>query len=190
MTGVHNVTIALVVTLLTVVKVVTVLKILGILPIMPLVPVIPVLSLAVPGLSLAILGLSLLILSQFQDVPDSSCLAFYQQYINSYKKINLRRTMIWYIFQKNVWSKRTSCLYVNNIRKVIYKKKNYTEVKKCMLIYFRQIKRVNKIVALNKITIQNSDSRALRPHRNSSWRISSWEKIWIIFIIQQKVLKI
>ena len=56
--------------------------------------VIPVLSLAIPGLSLAIPGLSLLVPSQFQDVPDSSCLTFYQQYINSYNKLNLLGTMI------------------------------------------------------------------------------------------------
>ena len=56
--------------------------------------VIPVLSLAIPGLSLAIPGLSLLVPSQFQDVPDSSCLMFYQQYINSYNKLNLLGTMI------------------------------------------------------------------------------------------------
>ena len=45
--------------------------------------VIPVMSLAIPGLSLAIPGLSLLVPSQFQDVPDSFCLTFNQQYINS-----------------------------------------------------------------------------------------------------------
>ena len=56
--------------------------------------VILVLSLAIPGLSLAIPGLSLLILSQFQDVTDSSCLAFYQQYITRYNNLNLLGTMI------------------------------------------------------------------------------------------------
>ena len=56
--------------------------------------VIPVLSLAIPSLSLAIPGLSLLVPSQFQDFPDSSCLAFYQQYIYSYNKLNILRTMI------------------------------------------------------------------------------------------------
>ena len=67
---------------------------LGILPIMLLVLVIPVLSLAIPGPSLAIPGLSLLVPSQFQDVPDSSCLTFYQQYINSYNKLNILGTII------------------------------------------------------------------------------------------------
>ena len=66
----------------------------GILPIMPLVPGYPCSVLAIPGLSLAIPGLSLLVLSQFQDVPNSSCLTFYQHYINSYKKLNLPETMI------------------------------------------------------------------------------------------------
>ena len=56
--------------------------------------VIPDLSLAIPGLSLAIPGLSLLVPSQFQDVPNSSCLMFYQQYINSYNKLNILGTMI------------------------------------------------------------------------------------------------
>ena len=51
--------------------------------------VIPVLFLAIPGLSLVIQGLSLLVLSQFQDVPDSSCIMFYWQYINSYNQLNL-----------------------------------------------------------------------------------------------------
>ena len=47
-------------------------------------------------------------------------------YINSYNQLNLLGTMIWYTFQKNVWSNRTSCLCVNNVRKVIYKKKKKT----------------------------------------------------------------
>ena len=51
--------------------------------------VIPVLSLAIPSLSLAIPGLSLLVPGQFQDVPDLSCLRFYQQYTNKYNKLNL-----------------------------------------------------------------------------------------------------
>ena len=50
--------------------------------------VISVLSRVIPGLSLAIPGLSQLVQSQFQDVPDSSCLPFNQQYINSYNKLN------------------------------------------------------------------------------------------------------
>ena len=58
----------------------------------------PVLSLFIPGLSLAILGLSLLVPSQIQDVHDSSCLMFYQQYINGWNKLNLLSTMVWYIF--------------------------------------------------------------------------------------------
>ena len=52
------------------------------------------LSLVIPVLSLAIPGLSLLFPSHFQDVPDSSCLMFYQQYINLSNKPNLLRTMI------------------------------------------------------------------------------------------------
>ena len=44
---------------------------------------IPVPSLAIPCLSLAIPGLALLVPSQFQDVPNSSRLLFYQHYINS-----------------------------------------------------------------------------------------------------------
>ena len=64
--------------------------------------VIPVLSLAIPALSLAILGLSLLVPSQFNDVPDSYCLTFYQQYINSYYRLNILGTKILYIFQKNI----------------------------------------------------------------------------------------
>ena len=56
--------------------------------------VIPGLSLAIPGVSLLILGLFLLVLGQFQDVPDSSCLTFNEQYINSYNKLNLFGTMI------------------------------------------------------------------------------------------------
>ena len=49
-------------------------------------PLIPVPSLVIPGLSLAIPVLSLLVLSQFQDVPDSSCIPFNKQYNNSYQK--------------------------------------------------------------------------------------------------------
>ena len=82
--------------------------------------VIPVLFLAIPGLSLAILGLSLFVPSQFQDVPNSPCLSFFQQYIKGYNKLSLLETMIWYIFQKNISPKRTSCLCVNNVRKGIY----------------------------------------------------------------------
>ena len=46
-------------------------------------------------------------------------------YINIYNKLNLQGTMIWYIFQKNIWSKRTSGLCVNNVIKVIYGKKQH-----------------------------------------------------------------
>ena len=82
---------------------------------------IPVLSLAIPGLSLAIPGLTLLVPSQFQDIPDSFCLTFNQKYTNSYNKLTLLGAMIWYIFQKNIWSKRTSCVCVNNGRTNIFK---------------------------------------------------------------------
>ena len=50
--------------------------------------VIPVLSLAILGLSLAIPGLSLLVPSQFQYISNSSCLMFYQQYINRDNNLN------------------------------------------------------------------------------------------------------
>ena len=94
------------------------------------------LSLVIPLLSLVIPGLSLLVPSRFQDVPDSSCLTFNQQYINCYNKLNLLDIMIWHIFQKNIWCKRTSCLCVNNVRKVIYENKNKTlKWKQCMLIF-------------------------------------------------------
>ena len=56
--------------------------------------VIPVLSLTIPGLSLANPGLSLLVPSQFQDIPHSFNLTFYQQYNNSYNQLNLLGTMI------------------------------------------------------------------------------------------------
>ena len=77
-------------------------SIIGIYQVCHLSLVILVLSLAIPGPSLAIPGLSLLVLSQFQNVPDSFCLTFYQQYINSYNKLHLLGTMICYIFQKNI----------------------------------------------------------------------------------------
>ena len=67
---------------------------------------------AFPWSVLAIPGVSLLVLSQFQDVPNSSCLTFYQQYINSYNKLYLPGTMIWYIFQKLYLIKENFFLYV------------------------------------------------------------------------------
>ena len=48
-------------------------------------------------------------------VYDSSCLMFYQQYINSYNKLNLLGATISYFFQRI-----TSCFFVNDFRKVIY----------------------------------------------------------------------
>ena len=64
----------------------------GILPIMPLVPGYPC---SVPGYPWSVPGYpGSFPACQFQDVPDSPCLMFYQQYNNGYNKLNLLGTMI------------------------------------------------------------------------------------------------
>ena len=88
---------------------------------------IPVLSLAIPGLPLAIPGLSLLVPSQFQDVPDSSCLMVKVIFKHLQQTKSKRDNDLIHI------SEKISDPCVNNVRMIVYQKKKKTM--KCMPIF-------------------------------------------------------
>ena len=104
---------------------------------------------------------------------DSFCLMFYEQYINSYSKQNLLRTIIKFIFQKNFWSKWNSCSCVNNVRKVINtNKKKLPWSVKCRLP-LKQIGTLKRIMALKNIKhrIQSHHQKKFKPWRKGLFKI-------------------